>query len=335
MKRIIGALASSAAIGLAVTGVASAAATPVVTTGNATNITTTTAVLHGQINPRGIATDYSFNYGPTAAYGSVTVARSAGSGRRSLAVQEAVTGLLPGTVYHYQIEGVSPSGQVTGADGTFTTAGVPPSTVATGPAVGVGKTVATPTGTIDPNGSQTTWVIEYGLTTSYGLQTSTQAPIAPGFAAVPVSAALSGLAPATLFHYRIVAYHGTTETDGADGTFFTEPDRAPSPKLTTKTSPGADKRAPYTFTTSGSLRGGTYIPIAQRCTGTVGIRYFNGSHQLAYVVADVSSDCTFSDQASFRKTDGKGAVPIRVSVYYRGNGYLAAQRVTDHVHAGR
>jgi hypothetical protein len=334
LRRFIAALTGSAVLGLTLTAVA-AAATPTTTTGVATAITQTTALLHGHIDPHGVDTDFDFNYGPTVAYGATTVERSAGSGTVSRGVDEEVTGLEPGTAYHFQITAVSATGTEYGLDMTFTTAGAPPSTVDTGPAVSVGKTVATATGAIDPNGSATPWEIQYGLTAAYGLQTFPQAAIAPGFAAVPVSFGLSGLAPATLFHYRVVAFHGAIATYGADATFFTEPDHAPSPDMTTTTTPSSDRTSAYTFTTSGTLKGGTYIPAAYRCTGTVGIRYFNGPHQLAYAVAAVSPSCTFSAKVSFQKTDGSGSVAVRIVIYHRGTGYLAGESKTNHVHAGR
>jgi hypothetical protein len=334
MKRIIGVLAGTMAIGLSITGVAAAAATPTVHTRGATRITTTTAVVHGLVNPHGVTTDYTFNYGPTPSYGLATVARSAGSGRHAVGVVDKLTGLSPGTVYHYQIVGVSAAGTATGADGTFKTAGTPPSAVQTGPADAVYKEQATLTGAVNPNGAQTTWVIQYGTTPNYGLQTFPQV-LPAGSAAVPVGVTINGLAPAKLFHYRVVAYHGATVTYGADATFFTQPVHPPSAGLHTRTRPGADASKPYTFTTSGSLNGGRYIPAAQRCSGTVGIRYYNGKRQLAYVVAGVGSDCRFSGHVAFNKTGGHGRVHLRVTISYRGNGYLAAQHKTNHVTVGR
>jgi hypothetical protein len=105
--------------------------------------------------------------------------------------------------------------------------------------------------------------------------------------------------------------------------------------MTTRTTPSSDRTPAYTFTTSGTLKGGTYIPAANRCAGTVGIRYFNAGHQLAYAVAGVSTSCTFSAKVSFKKTGGTGSVPIRVVIYHRSNGYLAGETKTDQVHAGR
>jgi hypothetical protein len=334
LRRFIAALTGSAVLGLTLTAVA-AAATPTTTTGVATAITQTTALLRGHVDPHGVDTDFDFNYGPTIAYGATTVERSAGSGTAPRGVAEEVTGLQPGTAYHFRITVVSATGTEYGLDMSFTTTGAPPSTVETGPAVDVGKTVAAATGAIDPNGSATPWEIQYGLTTAYGLQTFPQAAIAPGFTSVPVSFGLTGLAPATLFHYRVVAFHGAIATYGADATFFTQPDHAPSPDMTTTTTPSSDRTSAYTFTTSGALKGGTYIPATNRCAGTVGIRYFNGSRQLAYAVAGVSPSCTFSAKVSFQRTYGSGSVPIRIVIYHRSNGYLAGESKTDHVHAGR
>ena len=204
----------------------------------------------------------------------------------------------------------------------------------TGGAVNVGKTVATPTGVINPEGATTTWVVQYGLTPAYGLQSFANTLAARGHT-LSVSATLTGLAPATLFHYRIVAYHGANVVSaGADATFFTEPSKRPVPKMTAHTSPGKDRRAPYSFTTSGSLGGASHIPAAQRCTGNVGVRFYNGRHQLAFVVAAVQPNCKFSIGSSFRRLHGKGPVRLKVTVDYRGNGYIAAVNRVDHVTAG-
>ena len=319
--------------GMVVTGVAGAAASPTVSTGPAQR-TTTSVVLTGHVNPNGAGTAYAFSYGPTAAYGAGTAVRSAGSGTKPVAVSEKVTGLTPCTLYHYRITATNRFGTASGADRTFTTAGHPPAAVVTGPAANVGTTVATPTGLINPEGAVTTWIVQYGLSPAYGYETSAQA-LAAGTTAVPVSAQLTGLAPGTLFHYRLVAYHGATVASaGADATFFTEPSPRPRPRLTAHTRPGRDRRSPYTFTTSGVLRGATWIPAAQRCAGNVGIRFHNGRHQVAFVVAPVGGDCRFAASVRFRRLRGSRPAALRVTVDYRGTGYLAPAKRVDHVTAG-
>lgn len=334
MRRTLQVLCLSGVVWASLAGVALAATSPSASTGAATKIGQTNAVLNGTINPNGHATEYDFIYGPTTAYGATTSVRTVKAGTKTVAVNRTITGLTPGTTYHYRISASSAGGLGGGADRTFTTAGHPPASVITGGAVSVGKTVATPTGVINPEGEVTTWTVQYGLTTAYGFQNF--AGTLPALAtSLTVSAPLSGLAPATLFHYRIVAYHGANiASAGADATFFTEPARRPKPRMTAHTSPGRDRRSPYAFTTSGSLGGAGFIPAAQRCTGNVGVRFYNGRRQLAFVVAPVQPDCRFSVGAGFRKLHGRGPVRLRVTVDYRGNGYIAPVNRVDHVTAG-
>jgi hypothetical protein len=316
---------------MSITGVAFAASSPTVVTGAATKVTNTSAVLNASINPNGSTTDYVFTYGPTTAYGATTVEHSAGAGTKATAVSRTITGLTPGTIYHYRIAALSRFGTTAGADRTFTTTGHPPAAVVTGGTVNIGKTVATPTGTINPEGEATSWAVQYGLTVGYGSETFV-GQLAAVDTPVPVSTTLAGLSPGTLFHYRVVAYHGTNITSqGADATFFTEPTTRPKPRLSAHTAPGRDKRSPYTYTTSGTVGGATAIPQAYRCTGNVGVRFYNGRRQLAFEVAPVSPTCTFSTSASFRRLHGPAPAALHVTVDFRGNGYVAAAKRVDHV----
>ena len=334
MRRIVQVFVLAVVIGLSLVGIASAASSPSIATGAATKVSNSTAVLNGTINPNGHATQYDFTLGPTTAYGATTALHTVKSGTKPVAISITVTGLTPGTTYHYRLNASNSAGAVAGADRAFTTTGHPPAAVVTGGAVNVGKTVATPTGVINPEGATTTWVVQYGLTTAYGLQ-NFPGTLAGATTPVAVSALLTGLAPATLFHYRIVAFHGSAVVSaGGDATFFTEPAKRPTPRMTAHTSPGRDKRSPFAFTTSGSLNGAGFIPAAQRCTGNVGVRFFNGRRQLAFVVAPVQPTCKFSVSASFRRLHSRGPAKLKVTVDYRGNGYLAAVNRTDHVTAG-
>jgi hypothetical protein len=314
---------------------AALAASPTATTGAATKVSQTGAVLHGSVNPNGVATGYVFEYGPTPNLGIASTSHSIGHGTKVVDVARPLGGLTPGTVYYYRIAATSTAGTAFGAIHHFTTGGHPPPAVVTGVALNVRKTVATPTGLINGNGGATNWQVQYGLTTAYGLETSST-PLTPVVsAALPVSVQLAGLSPATLFHYRIVATPVTGPVSyGADATFFTQPDHRPVPRFSAHTSPGSDKRSPYTFTTTGTLAGASFIPAVDRCTGKVGVRYYNGKRQLAVVVAPVGGDCKFNAQASFTRTHAKGTAPLRVTVSFRGNGYIAPVNRVNHVTAG-
>jgi hypothetical protein len=314
---------------------AALAASPTATTGAATKVSQTGAVLHGSVNPNGFATGYVFEYGPTPNLGIDSTSRSVGHGTKVVDVARPLGGLTPGTIYYYRIAATSTAGTAFGALRRFTTGGHPPPAVVTGVALNVRKTVATPTGLINANGGATRWQVQYGLTAAYGLETFITPLIPVTATPLPVSVQLAGLAPASLFHYRIVATPAVGPVSyGADATFFTEPDRRPVPRFSPHTAPGSDKKSPYTFTTTGTLQGASFIPAVNRCTGTVGVRYYNGKRQLAVVVAPVGGDCKFNAQASFKRTFGKGTVRLRVTVDFRGNGYLAPANKVNHVTAG-
>lgn len=107
-------------------------------------------------------------------------------------------------------------------------AGAPSAT--TGAAQQVTFASATVTGTVNPNGSATSYHFEYGTTSAYGMQTSATAAGA-GSANVAASQQLSGLAASTTYHYRLVAAGAGNPVDGNDETFTTA--ATPSPTVTT------------------------------------------------------------------------------------------------------
>src|SRR3954453_16351513 len=86
----------------------------------------------------------------------------------------------------------------------------PPATVApsvtTGAASSIGSSSATLAGSVNPNGSATTWWFQYGPNTSYGSTApSTAASAGSGTSAQPPSVSLTGLRRKTSYHYRLVA----------------------------------------------------------------------------------------------------------------------------------
>jgi hypothetical protein len=86
------------------------------------NVTAHAATLQGTVNPEGRETHYSFEYGPTKAYGTTVVVPGSASGRgANVKVAEAVGGLeLEGT-YHYRISATNSSGTTYGEDESFKT----------------------------------------------------------------------------------------------------------------------------------------------------------------------------------------------------------------------
>jgi hypothetical protein len=96
----------------------------------------------------------------------------------------------------------------------------PPPTVTTGSALLFGTT-AVLTGTVNAGASSTAH-FQYGTTTAYGSSTASQGVGSEG-TATPLAAAISGLARATTYHFRIVAENSGGVSFGADQTFSTAP----------------------------------------------------------------------------------------------------------------
>ena len=89
------------------------------------------------------------------------------------------------------------------------------------PATNVIATSAVFNGTVNPNSLSTTVQFEYGTTTSYGsVVTATPSPVI-GISSVPVSAAITGLAPNTTYHFRLVATNSAGTINGDDQAFST------------------------------------------------------------------------------------------------------------------
>lgn len=191
---------------------------PTVTTGGVSSVTPSAVTLAGTVTPNGLSTTWWFEYGTTTGYGSKTSNHGAGSGTSAHSVSTAVNGLKAGTTYHYRLVAQNSSGRTAGADQSFTTVGPP--AVQTGSTQGVTADTAVVTATLDTRGRATTWWFEYGTSASYGKSTPSTSAVATA-GSQTVKATLSELAPATVYHYRVVARSDGGTTAGADMTFTT------------------------------------------------------------------------------------------------------------------
>ena len=112
------------------------------------------------------------------------------------------------------------SNYTTVVNGTVTPPPPAAPVVSAAPATAVSQTGATLNGSVNPEGADTSASFEYGTTTAYGSITPA-ADAGSGSAAVSEAAPVTGLQPATTYHYRLDATNATGTTDGADGTFTT------------------------------------------------------------------------------------------------------------------
>jgi hypothetical protein len=96
---------------------------PQVATGGAAHVGVSSAQLTAVINPRGTATSYYFQYGPTVTYGKQTPTVNVGAGFVKVKVGQEILGLLPSVLYHYRVVGIYGGVPVFGKDRTFTVKG--------------------------------------------------------------------------------------------------------------------------------------------------------------------------------------------------------------------
>jgi hypothetical protein len=90
-------------VGLTDAGKPPVSGPPLVSTGAASAVTATGAVLAGTVDARGSQTAFVFEYGTTTAFGSLSAVDNAGSGSGRQSVTLPLAGLAPNTTYLYRL----------------------------------------------------------------------------------------------------------------------------------------------------------------------------------------------------------------------------------------
>lgn len=166
--------------------------------------------------------------GLTAGTGAASGGGDGGAGLASRAAGNAGSSAGGGGGGGYATNNTDRSGGDGGAGQVVISyAGAP--VVTTDPATVLTTVGATLNGTVSSNGAATTVTFEYGTTTGYGTTVSAvPSPLAAGASSTPVSAAISGLLPNTLYHYRVKGANSVGTTNGTDRSFTTLPPPAVS-----------------------------------------------------------------------------------------------------------
>ena len=212
---------------------ASPPAPPVAVSAAPTSVALAQATLNGTVNPSGsTVSDCHFEWGTTTGYGhSAPCATSPGAGVEAVAVSATLNGLSSGMTYHYRLVAVGPGGAAEGADEQFTTMTPPaaPAAISSAPS-GVLDGQVTLNGSVNPNGSAVSDChFDWGTTTAYGHSAPCAASPGAGAGPAVVTATLTGLAPGTTYHYRLVAAGVGGTSYGGDEQFTTLPAPTPLP----------------------------------------------------------------------------------------------------------
>ncbi len=217
------------------------ASAPVVTTGSATAITETAAILHGSLDPTGVeTTECRFEWGTTTSYGNSAPCAEGNAFNEPKDVSAELTGLTSATTYHYRLVAVNADGESQGEDRSFST-DAPPSLESDIFGVErifvteVSARAATLNADLNPGGAATTWHFEYAEQSAHeasGFSTATKVPVPDaqmdaGTATLTVSAALTGLNPGTRYVYRLLAENSVGSLIGPERKFRTDPIPAP------------------------------------------------------------------------------------------------------------
>ncbi len=193
---------------------------------DASFVSSSSAVLFGELNPENTPTEYFFEYGPCPELtGCETISRTGALESPvygKIGVTLEATGLQPSTTYSYRLSGVNKplakageamvneTGGTQLPEGSFRTAPAPLPRAVTGAASAIGSTSALIAGTVDPDGQPATYVFELGVyagaSTRYGIVFS--GPAGEGTTPSQRILQVSGLQPGTTYAYRVVVKSG-------------------------------------------------------------------------------------------------------------------------------
>jgi hypothetical protein len=222
-----------------------------------------TASLTGTVKPNGAPTTYWFEYGESTSLVSRSVDQAIGGGYSAIPATGFITGLRANTTYNYRLNAKNKFGTVNGALFTLQTNNTNPPkvsapTVRTNNALNVERTTATIKGEVNPNGSATSYWFEYGTDNGFGDVTTYQATNS-GSTFMPVSGAISGLAPLTKYYFRLNGQNQFGTINGPTMNFTTD-----GPALSSK--PTVEVSSATAITASSAMLAGQVDPNGAETT---------------------------------------------------------------------
>lgn len=189
----------------------------------------------------------------------------------------------------------------------------PKPTATTSTAVMVTARGARVRGGVSPVGSPTTYVFQYGLTSSYGARTP--ATSAGNAGSIAASAFLSALRVATTYHFRIVATNEVGSSVGRDQTFRTL--RAAPTGVSLAGSPARDPTVPYRFVAAGRVVRPADVSASRGCLGSLLVTVRRSGTFLLSRLVPLSTTCTYAAPLPLPNLRGSGT--LAVSARFLGN----------------
>lgn len=305
----VGSISGAAAVG------APGIAGPGTNGGYSQLVTSNSAQLQGGIYPNGQDTTYWWEYGTTTSYGQEASATNndIGFGTAPVSVTDTLSGLSPGTTYHYRLDAQNQSGTEYGYDYTFTT----PATTSSSPSNPTPPATTTTTTQSPP--ATTTTTSNPPVTAPGGSGTTATSPVtAPAVTNVRVApAATSASVTATIAtggsSTTYTLQYGTTPSLG-QGYLGSQSSRASAAAQWTvrNLSPGKIYYFRVVASNAGGSSGGTLVRFE---TSAVTISRISKSGNFLYVMLRCHGSATchvrlqgrsgtrvlFSNQATIRR----------------------------------
>ena len=256
-------------------------AEPSVTTLAAQAVTYNSAWLEGRVDPRECETSWVFEYkkSTSSTWEPVWPGGSDLTGGFTQTVTDFLPFLQPETTYNVRLSATNAAGTKPGSAVSFTTPAEPPPSaeepsVTTEAATEVTSIGATLNGTVNPNGSSTTYKFEYGTSKATFTKTTPSVEIGAKKESKKVSAKV-GLEPGTTYYFRISATNAKGTKPGNELNFTTS---AGSWKIKETPNPGASGNRLYDVSCEPNTSACTSVgkstssavdsPVALRWNGT-------------------------------------------------------------------
>ena len=131
-----------------------------------------------------------------------------------------MSGIIPGTTYHFRIKTINQKGTIYGNDITFITLGKLPSAKSVA-ASGILIDGASLNATVNANDLNTNITFEWGLTDTYGNLVNASPASESDHSDHDFTAVVTGLTPGTLYHFRVKAVNQLGAAYGNDIIFAT------------------------------------------------------------------------------------------------------------------